>query len=169
MWDEDAEENTPTEITCDICGKPVDTEGCEHILLVVDRTFHVCEGGVASDFWLTWYEQVQEAFAAAIKGERPQTWADGLVKCVWETMLKSNYQDPESPTLPFGDFTDLIESLLWDAGGSPYFGKPISGGRCESVMLLMFAENPAEVCAVADKNLPARLQPKQPRRRRKGS
>ena len=169
MWDEDAEDEESYEITCDVCGKNLETANCSHVLIVVDRTFGDCEGGHAYDLWKSWYERVQVAFAAALKGDRPQTWAKSDIRSVWEAMIESEYEDPASPTLPFREFTDLVEELLTEAGGSPYIGTPMSefGGRYESEMLLMFAEEPAAVCKTADEMLTAWLLPKPPRRGRR--
>ena len=169
MWDEDAGGEESSKIACDVCGKDLEQENCGHVLIVVDRTFDACEGGLAYDFWDGWYERVQIAFAAALKGDRPQTWAKSDVRAVWEAMIESEYEDPTSPTLPFREFTDLVEELLTEAGGSPYFGSPMSefGGRYESEMLLMFAEEPAAVCKKADEMLTAWLMPKPPRRGRR--
>ena len=169
MWDEDAGDEESSKIACDVCGKDLEQENCGHVLIVVDRTFDACEGGLAYAFWDGWYERVQIAFAAALKGDRPQTWAKSDVRAVWEAMIESEYEDPASPTLPFREFMDLVEELLTEAGGSPYFGSPMSefGGRYESEMLLMFAEEPAAVCKKADEMLTAWLLPKPPRRGRR--
>jgi hypothetical protein len=157
-------------VECPVCHVDTD-ESCDHLLAFADVTFNEEPCGAVGDHLRTFETIISEAFAPRLGSETVVKWKNFTVRQLWEALLEEDC-DPEDFTLPSPQFYELVIELLAAAGGWEHPGSLIvgSGGRCESAVRLMYAENPQKVVADALKMLPTQLveaEPTQRRRRKK--
>lgn len=157
------------QVACPFCHASAD-EGCDHVLAVADTTFAEKPSGAVADRLREFEDVVAEAFAAKLAAGQTVKWQNYALQELWDAVVEEKC-DPEDIVLPTNKMTELIWSALEDAGGWDHPGSLImgSGGYCESAIKLMYAENPAEVIALALRRLPSLLveQPAKTKRRKK--
>lgn len=167
VWTEDGENSEDGVVRCTECGKDIE-EPCEHLLLAADVTFGICEGGAAYQYWEGYYKQVQDVFAKCLQEVRPPRWKHSEVQEVWDEMHKDIIDVPKEPRLPDAAFISLmIEVLCWSGGTDYGEAMTLNGGRCASVLSLMFASDPEDTCKTAVKTLSEWLVPEKPRVRKR--
>lgn len=167
IWKETGEDDV---VRCTECGTDIE-EGCDHILLVADIAFGICEGGGAFDYWEGYRSQVQKVFAKCLKDKISPDWEHYEVKTVWDEMHNDIIDVPDEPRLPGEAFVDLMVEVLCSCGGTD-IGPPVMSmsGRSQWAIRIMFASDPKAICEDAVKALDEWLvlkKPRPPRRRRR--
>jgi hypothetical protein len=142
------EEASGEGVRCPVCGAS-DEEGCKHVLACVDQTFGECEGGFAFDNW--WSDsksRIEEVFRACAEAEGSPDWSCGYVREAWQAVADELYGDEDDVFLDAATVTDLLIYVLEESGGTEVGSGLIgpSGGRCDSMYRLLYAERPEEVC-----------------------
>ena len=158
-------------VECPFCHADTD-ESCDHLLAFADVTFNEEPCGPIGDYLAEFQNRIIAAFSEKLASGSKPKWGSYYVQEVWDALQEDGVANPENFSLPSRPFYDLVLELLGTADGIEHPGKLIvgSGGRCESAVRLMYAENPKKVIEDALKLLSSQLveeKPKSSRRKRR--
>lgn len=148
------DENTWKPIRCPFC----EAEGnCPHLLLEYDRSFNSCENGVACSFFDEATEMILGAFNEARQSGGFPKWKDMYVSELWD-QFQSELAEYGEAELASGAFGDLMEDVLFEAGGLPIVGVPCEDvPGLSSAMLIMYEQDPQEIVTEARAAIRKRL------------
>ncbi|MDP9350559.1 MAG: hypothetical protein M3P51_03325 [Chloroflexota bacterium] len=151
------DEDTGEDVECPFCGSG---EDCEHLLAVLDMTFHECRGGSVMTHLDTLRNQIQSAFAERLRTQAApvESWKWDHLGELWD-YSEDAYQSSGEVEIEEAAFLGLVVELLEQSGGEEYPGSVIDEGGpgFTSSMIVMYAADPAAVVGKASGVLRSRL------------
>lgn len=154
------DEETGEEIQCPYCEA---TEGCEHLVALIDKTFGEVLGGQFFERRDDFVELVEKTLLAALQAgtKRLDKAADPNLQALWIIAAEDFKPGNTALSTDSGPLTQLQVDLFRKAGGKEPEGCPVlEGGPGQSSALAVFySDQPKRVVSEVFTLLNARLQP----------